>query len=92
MYRHPHTAVVLVDPYNEFLHPEGKLYPLVSESLKDTETVKHMHELINTARSFNIPIYYGLHQQYEEGVYDGWHHVTASQLRNQKLGAYVKGS
>ncbi|TQN66563.1 hypothetical protein CSHISOI_08770 [Colletotrichum shisoi] len=26
------TAVVLIDPYNDFLHPEGKLFPAVQES------------------------------------------------------------
>jgi nicotinamidase-related amidase len=92
MSAHSHTAVVLIDPYNDFLHQDGKLYPFVSESLKETETVKHIQELIDIARSLHIPIYYGLHQQYEDGVYDGWHHITASQLRNQKLRAYEKGS
>ena len=61
---HGHTAVVLVDPYNNnFLHPKGKIYHLVSESLEATGAVRHMKELVDAARAAHIPIYYGLHQQ-----------------------------
>ncbi|PKK51305.1 hypothetical protein CI102_3901 [Trichoderma harzianum] len=66
------TAVLLIDPYNDFIHPEGKWYGNVKESLEATETVKHMRRLIQAARAAHIPIYYCLHQQYKPGNYDGW--------------------
>ncbi|KAK7430432.1 hypothetical protein QQZ08_002951 [Neonectria magnoliae] len=58
----PKTAVVLIDPYNDFLHPEGKLYPAIGESLAATDTVSHLKKLVTAAREFHIPIYYGPHQ------------------------------
>ncbi|UQC77845.1 uncharacterized protein CLUP02_03317 [Colletotrichum lupini] len=33
----PSTAIVLVDPYNEFLHHEGKIYPWGAEILEGLE-------------------------------------------------------
>ncbi|KAK6227624.1 hypothetical protein QIS74_01179 [Colletotrichum tabaci] len=70
------TAVVLIDPYNDFLHPEGKLFPAVQESLTATDTVAHLKTLVAAARSRRVPIFYALHQHWKEGIFDGWRHVN----------------
>jgi nicotinamidase-related amidase len=74
----PNTAIVLVDVYNEFLHPNGKIYSLVSESLNATSTVFPLEELVGVARRVHIPIYYALHQTWKEGNYEGWQHMNAT--------------
>ncbi|CAN9475372.1 unnamed protein product [Alternaria alternata] len=61
------TALVLIDVYNEFLHPEGKINPFVSESMAKTNTLDHLQEVVKAARKAGIPIYYSLHQQWKEG-------------------------
>ncbi|KIW13331.1 hypothetical protein PV08_08519 [Exophiala spinifera] len=76
-------ALVLIDPLNDFLHPQGKLYPALEESLETTGTVDNIRQLVQGARSGGIPIYYGLHQSYKEGHYDGWLHMRASHVRNK---------
>lgn len=86
------TAVLLVDPLNEFLHPEGKIYGLVKESMETTDTIKHLHEVIKTARAANIPIYYCQHQLHEEGQFDGWKHMSNSIARSAQSGAFLLGS
>ncbi|WYZ35263.1 hypothetical protein EsH8_I_001539 [Colletotrichum jinshuiense] len=70
------TAVVLIDPYNDFLHPEGKMYPMMEESLKATDTIRHLKDLVAAARTHHIPVFYALHQQWREGIFDGWQHVN----------------
>ncbi|KAF2094072.1 Isochorismatase hydrolase [Rhizodiscina lignyota] len=92
MESHDHTAVVLVDPYNDFLHPDGKLYPAVKDSLQASDSIKHMKRLVEVARAAHIPIYYGLHKQYKEGFYDGWHRMTSSHIRTKKLHVFEEGS
>jgi nicotinamidase-related amidase len=86
------TAVILVDPLNDFLHPEGKINNLVRESLEATDTVKHLKHLVKVARSAHIPIYYCLHQTYQQGNYDGWKHMTKSHARNKQLKVFEEGS
>jgi nicotinamidase-related amidase len=71
------TAILLIDPYNDFLHQDGKLFPLLAESLKHTDTVKHIFDLIAAARANKIPIFYGLHQPFKPGNFDGWKHLMA---------------
>lgn len=74
----PKTAIVLVDVYNEFLHPSGKIYPAIAESIQTTDSVTHIQTLISTARAAHLPIYYALHQTYKPGNYDGWQHMNAT--------------
>ncbi|UKZ74567.1 hypothetical protein TrVFT333_002237 [Trichoderma virens FT-333] len=68
---HAHTAVLLIDPYNDFLHPDGKMYKAMSASLEATNTVKHILDLLAAARSNKIPVFYGLHQQYNAESFYG---------------------
>ncbi|KAJ5885227.1 Isochorismatase-like protein [Penicillium taxi] len=75
------TAVLLIDPLNDFLHPDGKLYPLVKASLESSNSLEHMKELTAGAREARIPIFYGLHQITKDGAYSGWNHMNASQIQ-----------
>lgn len=54
------TAVILIDPYNDFLHPEGKLTSFLKD-LQARDTIRNMKQLVTKARLHKIPIYYGLH-------------------------------
>jgi nicotinamidase-related amidase len=86
------TAVILIDPYNDFLHPEGKLYSALAESLKEADTIRHINELLTAARASKIPVYYGLHQQYKLGFFDGWKHIKALQQSQKDSKAFEEGS
>lgn len=88
----PSTALLLIDPYNDFVHPDGKLSPLVQASAKAVDTATHLKKLVDAARAAKIPIYYGLHQQYKEGFYEGWKHMTVSHVRGAKVKPFAEGS
>ncbi|KAJ5604165.1 Isochorismatase-like protein [Penicillium hordei] len=77
----PRTAVVLIDPLNDFLHPDGKLYPLIKASLESSNSLEHIKELVAGARDASIPIFYGLHQITKDGTYSGWNHMNESQIQ-----------
>lgn len=81
------TALILVDLYNEFLHPNGKATAALADSLADTNTIEHLRQALDIARSARIPVYYSLHQQYHEGKYDGFEHwnVTLLSIRDSKM-------
>ncbi|CEJ87320.1 hypothetical protein VHEMI04377 [[Torrubiella] hemipterigena] len=77
----PNTAIVLIDPLNDFLHPSGKLYPLVKDSLEAYDALNHIKQVIAAGRAANVPIYYGLHQMTKDGSYAGWNHMNATQMQ-----------
>ncbi|KUJ16288.1 Isochorismatase hydrolase [Mollisia scopiformis] len=86
------TAVILIDPYNDFLHPSGKLNGLVSTSMQKTNTLTHIKELVDTARGHKIPIYYGLHQQVGANFIMGWNHATPMQKSQRDNKGFEEGT
>jgi nicotinamidase-related amidase len=86
------TAILLIDPYNDFLHPKGKLNDLLAASLAETNTIAHLHDLVSAARTRKLPIYYGLHQQVKAGFLAGWTHPTGMQKSQGVSKAFEEGS
>ncbi|KAJ9602969.1 hypothetical protein H2200_012749 [Cladophialophora chaetospira] len=82
-------ALVLVDPLNDFLNPEGKLHALLKESLDTTNAIANIRHLLDGTRAAKIPVYYGLHQINKEGTYAGWLHMRSNHVRNKDKGVFV---
>jgi isochorismate hydrolase len=88
----PTTALLLIDPYNDFLHPKGKAYPALAESLHHTQTIPHLLSLVKTVRNAQIPIFYCLHQQSHPDQYKDWQFMTKSQHGLEKRKVFEEGS
>jgi nicotinamidase-related amidase len=86
------TAILLIDPYNDFLHKDGKANAALAESLKATDTISHIHHSIKAARSHKIPIFYCLHQQTTPHMFKGWQFMTESQKRVMGRMVFEEGS
>jgi nicotinamidase-related amidase len=86
------TAILIIDPYNDFLHPSGKLNSLLAESLKETNTIQNLQILVKAARERGIPIFYGLHQQHKPGFIADWEHATSMQKSQRDSMAFEEGS
>ena len=66
------TAILLVDPYNEFLSEGGLLYPLSKETLEANNAIENVKELVSSARESGVKVIYVPHHHYREGDYRGW--------------------
>ena len=44
------TAVLLIDPYNDYIHPDGKVDGLCKDSLQTIDTITHMKALVKAAQ------------------------------------------
>ncbi|KAF2845164.1 Isochorismatase hydrolase [Plenodomus tracheiphilus IPT5] len=86
------TAIVLIDVYNEFLHPDGKINSIVKESLTETNTIHHLKELVGVAHRIRMPIFYALHQTWKEGNYQGWQRMNATTSGVAQSHAIEQGS
>ena len=86
------TAVIFVDPYNEFLHPEGKLYPTLSDSLAKTDAIDHMRSVLEYARNKGIPVFYCLHQQTNDHSFMGWQLMSKTQERTRDDKVFRSGT
>lgn len=79
------SALVLIDPLNDFLHPNGKLYPRMESSLSHSSALQHIQELVAAARRAKIPVFYGLHQHTKAETYEGWKHMNANQAGAKRI-------
>ena len=67
-----HTAVVIVDPYNDFLSRDGALWPFVAPVVQSVGVVDNLKKLLAGARSKGILAVYSPHRRYREGDYADW--------------------
>lgn len=58
------TAVVITDPQNDFLSPDGVTWGLVGQSVTDNKTVEHIGMLFKAAKANNIPVFISPHYYY----------------------------
>ena len=65
------TALVVTDPQNDFLSPEGATWSLVGESVTENNTVANIETLFKAAKEAGIPVFISPHYYYPTD--HGWH-------------------
>jgi nicotinamidase-related amidase len=58
------TALVITDPQNDFLSPEGVTWGVVGESVIENDTVQHIEALFKAAKENGIPVFISPHYYY----------------------------
>jgi nicotinamidase-related amidase len=58
------TAVVVTDPQNDFLSPEGVTWALVGDSVKANRTVEHLDALLGAAKRSGYDVFISPHYYY----------------------------
>ena len=89
---HGATALLLVDPYNDFLSEGGKTWPRVKEIAEQVNLLDHLRALVGAARAWGIKIAFVPHHRYEPGDYVGWRHATPYQRAGAQRQVFAKGS
>lgn len=59
-----HTALVLTDPQNDFLSPEGVIWGLVGQNVTENNTVENIESLLKTAKKVGMPVFISPHYYY----------------------------
>lgn len=58
------TAIVITDPQNDFLNPNGVAWGVVGESVTRNKTVENIDKLFSVAREKDIPVFISPHYYY----------------------------
>ncbi|NIP30875.1 MAG: isochorismatase family protein [Candidatus Dadabacteria bacterium] len=58
------TALVVTDPQNDFLSPEGVTWGVVGDSVTENNTVGNIESLFKAAKENNIPVFISPHYYY----------------------------
>jgi nicotinamidase-related amidase len=86
------TALLVVDPYNDFMSEGGKLYEAIKPTADASGLFDNLRRIIPTVRSLGIQIFVLPHHRSHEGDFDGWQHMTPFQKNGVPLQAFAVGS
>jgi len=86
------TALLLVDPYNDFLSDGGKLWPPVKESAEEQNLLANMKSVVAAIRAAGIRVFYVPHHRAEPGDMQHWHNSTPYQQSAIKVQVFAKGT
>lgn len=86
------TAILFIDPYNDFLHSEGKINRAIADSMARTDTIKHMTDVLSFAREQKLPVFYCLHQQSHAHQLMGWQFPNKSQKTLHEKRVFEEGT
>jgi len=70
-YRSNRTGLVLVDPYNDWLSEQGKVWPRVKEVAEAVGLHQHLRELLAAVRAAGITVFIAPHRRWRPGDIDG---------------------
>jgi nicotinamidase-related amidase len=73
------TALLVIDPYNDFISEGGKLWERVKKVAEANNCVPHMLQVLNAARDAGLRVFYALHHRYRPGDYETWTYIAPVQ-------------
>jgi nicotinamidase-related amidase len=89
-YRAQSTAILLVDPYNDFLSKGGKLWERTKDIAEKVNLLDNLRNVIADARKANVKIYFVPHHRWSPGDYIHWKHATPYQLASHGRKTFEK--
>ena len=73
------TALLVIDPYNDFISERGKLWDRLKTVAEANDCVPHMLQVLNAARKAELRVLYALHRRYRPGDYETWKYIAPVQ-------------
>ena len=73
------TALLVIDPYNDFISEGGKLWHSIRAVAEANDCVAHMLQILNAARKTQLRVFFALHRRYRPGDYETWKYIAPVQ-------------
>jgi len=73
------TALLVIDPYNDFISEGGKLWGRLKGVAGANGCIPHMLQVLNAARKAGLRVFYALHRRYRPGDYETWKYIAPIQ-------------
>ncbi|MFD5574771.1 isochorismatase family cysteine hydrolase [Streptomyces cadmiisoli] len=92
MYDPRHTAVLLVDPYNDFISEGGKAWPRVESVAEQVGLLDHLRAVVGAARATGVQVVFVPHRRWEPGDYETWDHPNPTQVSIMERHSFARGT
>lgn len=73
------TALLVIDPYNDFISEGGKLWERVKPVADANQCIPNMLRVLTAAREAKFRVFYALHHRYRPGDYETWKYIAPIQ-------------
>jgi nicotinamidase-related amidase len=80
------TALLITDPQNDFLSPEGVAWGVVGKSVTDNNTVENIESLFKAAKANDMPVFISPHYYYPSD--HGWKFEGALEKLMHSIGMF----
>jgi nicotinamidase-related amidase len=86
------TALLFIDPYNDFLSEGGKLWPMVADVATAVGLHANLKAVTAAARGAGVQIVIVPHHRWGAHDLDGWSHPSPYILGGQQMGIFAPGT
>jgi ureidoacrylate peracid hydrolase len=73
------TALLVIDPYNDFISEGGKIWDRIKGVAEANHCVPNMVQVLNAARRAKLRVFYAMHRRYRPGDYENWKYIAPIQ-------------
>lgn len=85
------TALLFVDPYNDFLSEGGKAWPLLKDVAEEVGLLDNLRAIDKAVRDAGMRVIYVPHRRWQPGDYTCWSHPSPSQRMIMQGHFFAKG-
>jgi ureidoacrylate peracid hydrolase len=86
------TALLVIDPYNDFISEGGKIWGRIRAVAEANNCVPHMLQILNAARKAKLRVFYAMHHRYRPGDYESWQYIAPVQKAAWRSKAFEYGT
>jgi len=91
IYPRERTALLLVDPYNDFLSEGGKIFPRVKAVAEEVKLLDNLRSINRAVRAAGVQVIIVPHRRWEPGDYEDWDHPNPTHLAIMKRHSFARG-
>src|SRR5690349_9610920 len=73
------TALLVIDPYNDFISEGGQIWGRIRAVAEANDCVPHMLQVLDAARKAKLRVFYAMHHRYRPGDYETWKYIAPVQ-------------
>jgi nicotinamidase-related amidase len=85
------TALLVIDPYNDFLSEGGKIWPRVKDVATEVGLLDNLRAISSAVRGAGIQTFIVPHRRWEPGDYETWCHPSPTQCAIMHRHSFARG-
>jgi len=91
-YERETTALMFIDPYNDFLSEGGKVWPRVKDVAQGNNLLDNLRTIVKAIRKAGVQVFIVPHKRWEPTDYQYWKYPNPTQVGIMSRQSFAKGT